>query len=43
MRRKARRPQVARAARVRVFVDLRNVYEPVSMREKGFEYAGVGR
>jgi len=27
----------------RVFVDLRNVYEPAQMREQGFEYVGVGR
>ena len=24
-------------------VDLRNVYEPATMRERGFEYTGVGR
>lgn len=29
--------------RGRVFVDLRNVYEPSQMRAAGFEYAGVGR
>jgi UDPglucose 6-dehydrogenase len=27
----------------RVFVDLRNVYEPAEMRAAGFEYVGVGR
>jgi UDPglucose 6-dehydrogenase len=27
----------------KVFVDLRNVYEPAAMRELGFEYYGVGR
>lgn len=27
----------------RVFVDLRNVYEPDAMRAQGFEYVGVGR
>ncbi len=27
----------------RVFVDLRNVYEPQAMRAAGFEYVGVGR
>ncbi|MBB5348876.1 UDP-glucose/GDP-mannose dehydrogenase family protein [Desulfoprunum benzoelyticum] len=27
----------------RVFVDLRNVYEPQKMKDKGFIYAGVGR
>jgi UDPglucose 6-dehydrogenase len=26
-----------------VFVDLRNVYEPEILKEKGFEYFGVGR
>jgi UDPglucose 6-dehydrogenase len=26
-----------------IFVDLRNVYDPASMREKGFRYTGVGR
>jgi UDPglucose 6-dehydrogenase len=27
----------------RVLVDLRNVYDPVAMREAGFEYHGIGR
>ena len=27
----------------RIFIDLRNVYEPQKMKEKGFIYAGVGR
>ena len=27
----------------RVFVDLRNVYEPAAMRSLGFRYHGVGR
>ncbi len=26
-----------------VFVDLRNVYDPQTMKEKGFTYVGVGR
>jgi UDPglucose 6-dehydrogenase len=26
-----------------VFIDLRNVYEPKAMKEKGFSYVGVGR
>jgi len=26
-----------------VFIDLRNVYEPLHMRELGFRYCGVGR
>jgi UDPglucose 6-dehydrogenase len=29
--------------RGRVFVDLRNVYEPDTMRVAGFYYTGVGR
>ena len=32
-----------RAMRGNVFVDLRNVYEPGTMREHGFDYFGVGR
>jgi UDPglucose 6-dehydrogenase len=35
--------EVKARMRGRVFVDLRNVYEPVSMREQGFAYVGVGR
>jgi UDPglucose 6-dehydrogenase len=27
----------------RIIVDLRNVYEPVAMRQAGFNYYGVGR
>lgn len=27
----------------KVFIDLRNVYEPEKLRSKGFEYVGVGR
>jgi UDPglucose 6-dehydrogenase len=34
---------VAARMRGRVFVDLRNVYEPEQMRARGFEYVGVGR
>jgi UDPglucose 6-dehydrogenase len=34
---------VAARMRGRVFVDLRNVYEPARMREQGFAYVGVGR
>jgi len=34
---------VAARMRGRVFVDLRNVYEPAQMRARGFEYVGVGR
>jgi UDPglucose 6-dehydrogenase len=34
---------VAARMRGRVFVDLRNVYEPAHMHEQGFEYVGVGR
>lgn len=29
--------------REKIFIDLRNVYEPERMREKGFQYVGVGR
>jgi UDPglucose 6-dehydrogenase len=31
------------AMRGRVVVDLRNVYDPVAMREAGFTYHGIGR
>ena len=31
------------AMRGRVLVDLRNVYDPIAMREAGFEYHGIGR
>jgi UDPglucose 6-dehydrogenase len=31
------------AMRGRVMVDLRNVYDPVAMRQSGFEYHGIGR
>ena len=27
----------------KVFVDLRNVYDPETIRKEGFEYVGVGR
>jgi len=29
--------------RGRVLVDLRNVYDPIAMREAGFDYHGIGR
>ena len=29
--------------RDRIFIDLRNVYEPSEMREQGFQYVCVGR
>ena len=35
--------EVLRRMRGNVFVDLRNVYEPVTMRTLGFEYTCVGR
>ena len=35
--------EVRRRMRGNVFVDLRNVYEPGSMRSAGFEYTCVGR
>jgi UDPglucose 6-dehydrogenase len=31
------------AMRGRVLVDLRNVYDPIAMREAGFDYHGIGR
>ena len=35
--------RVLELMRGRVFVDLRNVYEPAEMRASGFEYVCVGR
>jgi UDPglucose 6-dehydrogenase len=35
--------RLAEAMRGRIIVDLRNVYDPVAMREAGFAYHGVGR
>jgi UDPglucose 6-dehydrogenase len=35
--------KLAAAMRGRIVVDLRNVYDPVAMREGGFQYHGVGR
>ena len=35
--------RVRDSMRGRVFVDLRNVYEPGAMRALGFRYCGVGR
>jgi len=35
--------RLLQSMRGRVFLDLRNVYEPVAMRALGFEYTGVGR
>ena len=35
--------RVLRMMNGRVFIDLRNVYEPSEMREYGFDYVGVGR
>ena len=29
--------------REKVFIDLRNVYEPEKLKKKGFSYTGVGR
>ena len=31
------------AMRGRVLVDLRNVYDPIAMRQAGFDYHGIGR
>src|SRR6195952_2852904 len=35
--------RLAETMRGRVMVDLRNVYDPVAMRQAGFEYHGIGR
>jgi UDPglucose 6-dehydrogenase len=35
--------RMAETMRGRILVDLRNVYDPVAMRDAGFEYHGVGR
>jgi UDPglucose 6-dehydrogenase len=35
--------RLTKEMRGRIFIDLRNVYEPQKMKEKGFIYAGVGR
>ena len=35
--------RLAGAMRGRVLVDLRNVYDPIAMREAGFAYQGIGR
>jgi UDPglucose 6-dehydrogenase len=35
--------RLADAMRGRVVVDLRNVYDPVAMRQAGFDYHGIGR
>jgi len=31
------------SAKEKIFIDLRNVYEPETLKEKGFQYFGVGR
>ncbi len=36
-------PRMAGLMRQRVFIDGRNVYDPKTMKELGFEYRGVGR
>ncbi|MDP3480146.1 MAG: UDP-glucose/GDP-mannose dehydrogenase family protein [Desulfoprunum sp.] len=35
--------RLAQSMREKIFIDLRNVYEPERMKEKGFRYVGVGR
>ncbi len=35
--------RLADAMRGRILIDLRNVYDPVAMRQAGFEYHGIGR
>lgn len=36
-------PRIREALLEPVIVDLRNIYDPAEMRERGFRYAGVGR
>jgi UDPglucose 6-dehydrogenase len=35
--------RLAEAMRGRILIDLRNVYDPIAMRQAGFEYHGIGR
>ncbi len=35
--------RLASIMRQKIFIDLRNVYEPAALKEKGFKYVGVGR
>ncbi len=35
--------KIAAIMRQKIFIDLRNVYEPLSLSNKGFKYIGVGR
>ncbi len=35
--------RIKKGMKTPIFVDLRNVYDPVKMREAGFNYVGVGR
>ncbi|MBA3016046.1 MAG: UDP-glucose/GDP-mannose dehydrogenase family protein [Proteobacteria bacterium] len=35
--------RIKQAMKTAIFIDLRNVYDPVKMREAGFSYVGVGR
>ena len=35
--------EVKKRMKGNIFVDLRNVYDPESMKDKGFEYVGIGR
>ncbi|MDP2105915.1 MAG: UDP-glucose/GDP-mannose dehydrogenase family protein, partial [Desulfobulbaceae bacterium] len=35
--------RIKQAMKTTIFIDLRNVYDPVKMREAGFSYVGVGR
>ncbi len=35
--------RIIKALRNPIFIDLRNVYQPDRMKEKGFKYTGVGR
>lgn len=36
-------PKIKSLLKTPIFIDLRNVYDPAAVREKGFEYFGVGR
>ena len=35
--------RIKTALKTPIFIDLRNVYDPQTMREAGFTYIGVGR
>jgi UDPglucose 6-dehydrogenase len=35
--------RIGKILKSRIFIDLRNVYEPEKMKSLGFQYTGVGR